>query len=232
MSLSNKITVTLSVDYLSIVNTATNPVNVESYGADDIISVDQNYHDFTALNTYQPGTKEFDEIFEVVIRIKDVPTLLKFDIQNVTNQAGWTLNQAGLTQAVDDIKAFSASGGAGDASAANQATQIANQVTAIAHLADIEAAVEGSGSAALANVTSSITSITLQAANTSRKELVVFNDSSEILLVKYGATASATSFTYRVQSGDHLIIDGAKYNGVVDGIWLVANGFARVTEAG
>lgn len=77
-------------------------------------------------------------------------------------------------------------------------------------------------------VASSATSVTLKAANTSRLSLIIYNDSTAILRVKYGATASATDFTWAIPAAGSLII--GDYNGVLDGIWASANGNARITE--
>lgn len=89
--------------------------------------------------------------------------------------------------------------------------------------------------ATLANVSGSASSVTLQAANTARKGLVVVNDSTAILYVKFGSTASTTSFTYYLAgtvSGapSMLELPGVVYTGIVTGIWASATGAARVTE--
>lgn len=86
------------------------------------------------------------------------------------------------------------------------------------------------GTATLANVSASATSVTLRAANTSRLGLIIFNDSTEILYVKFGSTASATSFTYKLNAGDTLELQTTPYTGIVTGIWVSATGTARVTE--
>lgn len=89
----------------------------------------------------------------------------------------------------------------------------------------------GSAAATVTQVTSSATSVTLKAANTARKGLVITNDSTSLLLVKFGATASATSYTLPLPAGQTTYIAEANvYPGVVDGIWTTANGFAYVTE--
>lgn len=77
-------------------------------------------------------------------------------------------------------------------------------------------------------VASSATSVTLLAANSSRKEAIIFNDSTSVLYVKFGITASSTSYTVQVQPGDSWIED--RYAGRIDGIWTSANGNAYVTE--
>jgi hypothetical protein len=83
--------------------------------------------------------------------------------------------------------------------------------------------------AAVTNVSGSATSVTIKASNTSRKELIVFNDSTAILYLLYGSgSASTTNYTLKVFPDTHAIIDS--YNGQVNGIWASATGDARVTE--
>lgn len=77
-------------------------------------------------------------------------------------------------------------------------------------------------------VASSATSITLLAANSNRAEVIIYNDSTQILYVKFGITAANTSYTVQLASGDSLIEDN--YSGRIDGIWVSANGNAYVTE--
>jgi hypothetical protein len=88
------------------------------------------------------------------------------------------------------------------------------------------------GTATLANVGASVTSVTLQASNAARLGLMMYNDSTSACYVKFGTTASATSFTvlmgpgayYESPNGDGM------YTGRVDGIWVAANGNMRLTE--
>ena len=82
--------------------------------------------------------------------------------------------------------------------------------------------------ATLANVSGSASSVTLQAANTARRALVIVNDSSATLYVKYGSPASNTSFTYKLLAGE--TIREEVYTGIVTGIWDSATGSARMTE--
>lgn len=96
--------------------------------------------------------------------------------------------------------------------------------------AGLPTTVAAAAAATLSNVSSSATSVTLVAANTARRGAVIYNDSTAALYVKFGATASATSFTYYVAPGQHLELPTVTYTGVIDGIWASANGSARVTE--
>ena len=81
------------------------------------------------------------------------------------------------------------------------------------------------------SVASSATSVTLLASNAARKGATVFNDSTAILYLKFGATASATSYTVQIAAGGYYEFPGPTvYSGIVDGIWSAANGNARLTE--
>lgn len=87
-----------------------------------------------------------------------------------------------------------------------------------------------SGTATLANVASSATNVTLRAANTARLGLILYNDSTSSCYAKYGATASSTSFTVFLGPGAYWEMPKPIYTGIVDGIWVAANGNMRVTE--
>jgi hypothetical protein len=80
-----------------------------------------------------------------------------------------------------------------------------------------------------ANVGSSATNVTLLASNAARKGASIMNDSTEVLYVKFGATASATSFHVKMAAGSYLEVPFG-YTGIIDGIWASANGNARVGE--
>ncbi len=84
-------------------------------------------------------------------------------------------------------------------------------------------------SATLANVASSASSVTLFAAAGSVKGRTIYNDSTAVLYVKVGVTASATSYTVQLAAGDYYEFPQPVYGGVVDGIWAAANGNARTT---
>lgn len=84
--------------------------------------------------------------------------------------------------------------------------------------------------ATLANVTSSASNTTLQASNADRIGWACFNDSTAALFVKFGATASSSSFTVKIGAGGFYEMPIPIYTGIIDGIWVSANGAARVTE--
>lgn len=86
------------------------------------------------------------------------------------------------------------------------------------------------GDANLSNVVSSGSSVTLLAANRGRKGAAVFNDSTAILYLKFGAAAaSSSSYTVQVAASGYYEVP-FWYVGEIRGIWASANGNARVTE--
>lgn len=88
----------------------------------------------------------------------------------------------------------------------------------------------------LSNVAGSATSVTILSSNTSRRQVVLVNDSSAICYVKFGATASTTSYTVQMPAiannqAAHLFLDeNPIYTGRIDAIWASATGSMRVTE--
>jgi hypothetical protein len=80
------------------------------------------------------------------------------------------------------------------------------------------------------NVASSASSVTLFAGTAGARERTIFNDSTATLYVKFGATASTTSYTVAILAGGYFEFPQPCYGGLVDGIWASANGFARVTS--
>lgn len=89
-----------------------------------------------------------------------------------------------------------------------------------------------SATSTLSNVASSATTVSLLASAATRKGAMVFNDSTQVLYLKFGTTASATSYTVQIPPGAYYEFPAfpALYTGAVDGIWTLANGNARITE--
>jgi hypothetical protein len=87
---------------------------------------------------------------------------------------------------------------------------------------------EKASSVTISRVATSTTSATLISSNSSRKKAVIVNDSTSILYVKYGTTASATSYTYKLQSDDTL--EETNYTGRIDGILDTGTGNAQTTD--
>ena len=79
-------------------------------------------------------------------------------------------------------------------------------------------------------VPASVSSVTLAASNSLRRGLQIFNDSTAVLYVKHGTTASTASYTVKMIAGAFYEIPAPVYTGRVDGIWDAVNGNAMVTE--
>jgi hypothetical protein len=80
------------------------------------------------------------------------------------------------------------------------------------------------------SVNDTASSATILAANTSRLGATVQNDSTEILYLKLGATATVTDYTVKMAVGSYFEVPFG-YTGIIDGIWANnASGAARVTE--
>jgi hypothetical protein len=84
--------------------------------------------------------------------------------------------------------------------------------------------------ATLANVASSATNVTLFAAASSTNARTIYNDSTAVLYVKFGATATTGSYTVQIAAGGYYEFPQPLYAGQVDGIWASANGNARLTS--
>ena len=86
------------------------------------------------------------------------------------------------------------------------------------------------GTATLTTVSGLASSVTLVAANAARVGLIVRNSGSDTLLIKYGTTASGTSFTDKVSANSTWTMPAPVYNGRLDGIWSGATTNAYITE--
>jgi hypothetical protein len=84
-------------------------------------------------------------------------------------------------------------------------------------------------SSTVTSVATSTTSATLAAADANRLSVIIHNSGTADLLVKYGATASATSFTTRIVPAGTMGVDSATWAGVIDCVASTGTGTARVT---
>ena len=106
------------------------------------------------------------------------------------------------------------------------------QDTMITSLQNIETNTAGTGlgdTGAASSVAVSVTSVTLVAANSARREVIIRNDTNNTLYIAHGGTATLSS-AVRLKKGDTYIED--KYTGIISGIWDSASGGgnAQITE--
>lgn len=89
---------------------------------------------------------------------------------------------------------------------------------------------QDAATATLTNVASSASSVQLLAAASTRRGFSIYNDSTAVLYVKFGTTASSSSYTLQLAAGGYYETGVMVYSGRIDGIWASANGNARITE--
>jgi len=87
------------------------------------------------------------------------------------------------------------------------------------------------GVATVTTAASSATNITLFSASHASGRMI-FNDSTQVLYVKFGATATTSSYTVQIAAGGYYEFPQPLYAGRVDALWASANGNARLTEVG
>lgn len=91
--------------------------------------------------------------------------------------------------------------------------------------------VSGTGGATVTSVSDSDSSQQLVASNTDRKGLIIVNDSSQILYIKFGGAAGTTDYSIRLVPFGTYEMGYPKYLGAIHGIWAAnGSGSARITE--
>lgn len=78
---------------------------------------------------------------------------------------------------------------------------------------------QSASSASLSSLASAATSAQFLAANSARKGLMLTNTDANAVLVKYGTTASASSFTVRIIQNAYWEMPKPIYTGRIDAIW-------------
>jgi hypothetical protein len=84
--------------------------------------------------------------------------------------------------------------------------------------------------ASVTSVTVTTASSTLVSANTSRRGLVLYNDSGKVVSIKYGTGTTSASFTYKIATGSAFEMPEPIYNGLISGITASGSGPVLVTE--
>lgn len=81
-------------------------------------------------------------------------------------------------------------------------------------------------------VTASTTAQELAPANNDRVQGQIFNESTAVLYIRWGTTASSALYTAQIQPrGFYELPRVNPYVGPIWGVWAAANGRAMVTEA-
>lgn len=80
-------------------------------------------------------------------------------------------------------------------------------------------------------VNSSTSSVTIAAANTARKGISIYNNSTAALYLSYASPATTSNAFMVMQPASLLMLDQQlMVSGAIYGIWTAANGSAQVTQ--
>jgi hypothetical protein len=148
----------------------------------------------------------------------------------------WNINNVSGTVSLPTGASTSAKQDSGNTSLSSIDTKLTSQATAAKQdtgntsLSNIEGANAKADTSSVTSVASSATTVSLLASNTARKMATFYNDSTAILYLKLGATASTSSYTLQIAAGGYYELPFPCYTGAIDGIWASANGNARITE--
>lgn len=82
----------------------------------------------------------------------------------------------------------------------------------------------------ISSVASSLASVPILALNANRKGATIYNDSIQTLFLKLGPAATSSSFTVKIGPSGYYELPHPIYTGVIDGLWDLVEGNARVTE--
>jgi hypothetical protein len=94
-----------------------------------------------------------------------------------------------------------------------------------------DVAIKNYSTSAVTSVVSAATSTSILASNVNRRMAIMVNDTDRNTYVKLGATASTTSFSYKLSPGQILELPIPIYTGAIDAIWDASpTGSMRVTE--
>jgi hypothetical protein len=94
-----------------------------------------------------------------------------------------------------------------------------------------DVALKNYSTSAVTSVVSAATSTSILASNVNRRMAIMVNDTDRNTYVKLGATASTTSFSYKLSPGQILELPIPIYTGAIDAIWDSSpTGSMRVTE--
>src|SRR3990167_232419 len=83
---------------------------------------------------------------------------------------------------------------------------------------------------ATTNITSTIGTVVLAAAQVKRTNLAIYNASTQVMYMKLGSGAKSTDFTLMMVGSGYYELPRPVYNGQITGVWPTADGFAMVSE--
>lgn len=199
----------------------------------------QGLEDLKSLIVLATGTNVIGKV-SINQATPGTSNLVQLPDAQVTSLQSVTLTDLPPGAATESTLATLAASDAAEYALFQTGTALVNQAR-LTILDDTTRTVPGqAGTATLASVAASVTSVTLAAASVAvlgtsagRMGLVVVNDSTTgTLYLAYKTTAAITgssAYTYKIAPGETWTMPAPLYSGQITGIWDVASGAARVT---
>ena len=184
----------------------------------------------TTGNTALDAIKTAVEVLDNIVSGSEAQVDIVAALPAGTNAIGKLAANSGVDIGDVDVTSVPADPFGVNADAASATGSISAKLRFIAATGIPVTAVPAVTSATLANVSASASNVTLLSSNAARKGAMIANDSASAVYVKFGATASTTSFTVKIAPYGYYEFPAPCYTGIVDGIWDTATGSARTTE--
>lgn len=184
------------------------------------------------MDTVDQGTGSPDTYNFSVFNVKLLPTPIPYDA-NIVNGSLPVVGNGATDSAPVLIGGFDLPSAPTlvNAAAVNSlgSLQVVGASTTLNSGGFLVVANRGNSTATLSNVTEATSSTQLAAAATGRRGFAVFNDTANVLILKFGTAASATSFTLKIAAGAYWEMSDPLYTGAVHGISAGTGGTWRVT---
>jgi hypothetical protein len=103
-------------------------------------------------------------------------------------------------------------------------------VQGVSGMTPIEVSAAAASSSSLSSVSASASSVSILGSNAARKGFMLYNDSNSACYVAFGATASTSAFTVKIQKQGYYESASPNYTGAISAIWDSASGAMRVTS--
>lgn len=88
----------------------------------------------------------------------------------------------------------------------------------------------GARGTSVSAVASTVGTVTLLASNTTRRAASIYNESTQPLYMKLGASATTANYTLMIVGSGYYEVPAPIYTGIITGIWKTSNGQALVSE--
>ena len=123
-----------------------------------------------------------------------------------------------------DGEPYAAGGGAGGTT---DVSALATKVKQDEIIAALNGLSLSGASASVVSISASTTSVLLAVSNSARKEVLIENNSDDVMYVKYGISATTSSYSFTLKKFEVAIVDS--YKGVIHAVWGGVTGNCTVS---